>query len=523
MTDIGLKHGAQMRLSEDSIASGRKTANSWTARVTGLLPNRGNSLVTVGHEGYGQCDELLPRVGPLAGGIVAERRRKRIWVQNVAVSVHILQTRVNVAAARGLAPDQEATAVGISELLVRARDAALRDDPRPSRWANWWRGTLVDSAYQNLHAARAQMVDLYDEAELVGEAPSALARAQDTIHRDDPRRLTSDDLAAMPIEQRRALLRRTIEDSYDALDRRHERLRSFRNIVLMVAVLVALLVGATIWVVAANPTMMPLCFDKVTATGAPGPGTRLNCPSGSDVSAPSSGDILIVALVGALGGALAATVSIRNLRGTSTPYDVPVALAWLKFPLGAFTAILGLVAIRGEFIPGLSVLDSQQQILAYALLLGFAQQVFTRLLDKKAQDLMNGLPAKDAVTPPAAGSTPPGPTPIPTEEGPETEKTPGTEAAPAAETAEAADVATAEADEAAAQAAEAAEAEAAEAVMGARRDDGEESAPDATLAAQGVQVADTLDNPDGDDEEQGEQIQDDESGVLPNVPETDHR
>ena len=90
-------------------------------------------------------------------------------------------------------------------------------------------------------------------------------------------------------------------------------------------------------------------------------------------------------------------MSIRNLRGTSTPYDVPVALALLKVPLGAFTAILGLVAIQGDFVPGLSALDSQQQILAYALVLGYAQQVFTYSLDRRAQTLLNGLPGQGRV------------------------------------------------------------------------------------------------------------------------------
>ena len=70
----------------------------------------------------------------------------------------------------------------------------------------------------------------------------------------------------------------------------------------------------------------------------------------------------------------------------------------LKGPLGAFTAIVGLVAIQGDFVPGLSVLDSQEQILAYALVLGYAQQVFTRLLDQRAQTLLSGLPSRDAGT-----------------------------------------------------------------------------------------------------------------------------
>ncbi len=115
---------------------------------------------------------------------------------------------------------------------------------------------------------------------------------------------------------------------------------------------------------------------------------------------------MVVALLGALGGATAATLSIRNLKGTSTPYDVPVALAFLKVPLGVLAAILGLVAIQGNFIPGLSRLDSQGQILAYALIFGFAQQALSRLLDKRAQDLMEGLPGGTKVEPrpPGAGT-----------------------------------------------------------------------------------------------------------------------
>ena len=46
-------------------------------------------------------------------------------------------------------------------------------------------------------------------------------------------------------------------------------------------------------------------------------------------------------------------------------------------------------------MPGLSELDSQRQILAYALLLGYAQQVATKLIDRQAQTLMDAVPSKD--------------------------------------------------------------------------------------------------------------------------------
>ncbi|MDP9210096.1 MAG: hypothetical protein M3O65_16725, partial [Actinomycetota bacterium] len=95
---------------------------------------------------------------------------------------------------------------------------------------------------------------------------------------------------------------------------------------------------------------------------------------------------------------LSAAVSIRHLHGSSTPYDVPVALSLLKLPSGALSAVIGLVFIRGEFVPGLSQLDNQPQILAYAFLFGIAQQLVTRLVDRQAQDVLTKVPSKEPTT-----------------------------------------------------------------------------------------------------------------------------
>jgi hypothetical protein len=113
---------------------------------------------------------------------------------------------------------------------------------------------------------------------------------------------------------------------------------------------------------------------------------------------PAPGDITLVALLGLLGGGLSAAVSIRGLEGSSTPYDVPVALSLLKLPSGALSALVGLLFVRGEFIPGLSQLDNQPQILAYAFLFGIAQQLITRLVDRQAQDILNKVPSKEPVS-----------------------------------------------------------------------------------------------------------------------------
>jgi hypothetical protein len=335
------------------------------------------------------------------------KRRRRIWVQHVAVETDKLRLRLRAAQARGdLDASQEVIALGIYAFLDKARDAAFRDDPVPRRWANWWRGTLVEAAYRNLHAARAQMVDVYDRNQLRAEIPLVVARANTTFHRDDPRRITVADLAAESVESLRPRMRRVVSDSYEQIDLEHAQLRSFRNILFLAAFFVVAAVAVTLVVVSRNPTFMPLCFPNELTNAQTGASTvqGVNCPTGSGLRAAQTADVLVVALVGALGGALAATLSIRNLKGTSTPYDVPVALAILKVPLGALTALLALVAIQGKFVPGLSVLDSQGQILAYALIFGFAQQVLSRLLDRQAQTLLEGLPGGTTTEPTAPGS-----------------------------------------------------------------------------------------------------------------------
>lgn len=335
----------------------------------------------------------------------SQKRRKRIWVPHVDAELRALWLRVDVASARdGWSAEDQVVAEGVRDLVARAVRAAYRNDPVPGRFFNWWRGTLVELAYRNLHTARAQMIDIMSPQELTAEIPGVVARAHTELSRDDPRCISQAALYAKPLALRRAWVRRLLEDVYEAADVQHARLRLFRNSILSAAAIVILLTGTTATFTALNPTVLPLCFvapdagatqssgDDSTAVGTP----LLNCPTRTDTEAPTGGDVLMVGLVGLLGGTLASTISIRKLKGNSGAYNVPLALAWLKVPLGAFTAILGLVAIRGEFVPGLSSLDSQEQILAYALLLGFGQQAFTGILDRRAGELVDSLPSKDS-------------------------------------------------------------------------------------------------------------------------------
>ncbi len=333
------------------------------------------------------------------------RPRKRVWVQNVAVSATVLQVQLD-AVGRRLAPapgsETEATLAGIGTLLDRAREAAHRQNPIPTRWEMWWRGTLIEAAYQNLHAAESMLVRLYDDAEVEAEMPEAVARVEAGLHQNDRRRVEAARALRMPPGPRKRVeLGKLVEIGYAAADRQHSRLRSFRNTTLRATALLSLFAGVFVLVVSIWPEAVPLCFQPGEPAGT------TYCPSGG--AGPSSADIVVVAGLGLLGASIAAAVAIRNLRGTSTPYDLPVALAVLKVPFGVLTALGGIIAFRGEFVPGLSSLDSQGQILAYSLLFGYAQQLLTGQIDRQAQSLLQHVPSKDTSgerpeTVPAAGA-----------------------------------------------------------------------------------------------------------------------
>jgi hypothetical protein len=343
------------------------------------------------------------------------------WAIQASVEADSIEHRMRVALAA--APDDEhhrVAAEAIRQLIASARQATERRRGRRFRGPfERWRGTSIERAYQSLHAAKVFLVELLPDEDLDALAPDVAARAATCLSRDDPRRAQVEALQQMPPgPAKRASLRQAIETTYDASDQLHVRVRGFRNILFSAAVLIALLMIALVVIVQEHPDALPLCFTPaITNSGAvPGQqsdGTATVCPSG-DGQAPSRGDVLIVGGLGLLGGALAAAFAIRNIRGSSTPYDIPIALAFLKVPSGSLTAIAGMLLLGGGFVPGLSELDTQRQILAYALLFGYAQQLGTRFIDGRAQAILNSLPSKDPESKqarPALQNAPPQPVP----------------------------------------------------------------------------------------------------------------
>ena len=70
--------------------------------------------------------------------------------------------------------------------------------------------------------------------------------------------------------------------------------------------------------------------------------------------------------------------------------------ALLKAATGMLTAILGLLFLRAGIVPGFTQVDTQSQILVYAVVFGASQELITRFVDQRSNDLLAAVTSTEA-------------------------------------------------------------------------------------------------------------------------------
>lgn len=215
----------------------------------------------------------------------------------------------------------------------------------------------------------------------------------------------SRDDKKLEVERQQVQIASIVRGASSAALREQLRVRSFRNVVVGAILFMTSLAVAIAVIGWRSPATIPLCFQP-ERDGQ----TMVVCPTQQSavepVGATGSGrpdfdvvlkkttspqDLLVVEFIGLAAAAIAAAAAIRGIRGSSERYGLPLALTILKLPTGALTAVLGLLLMRGQFVPGLSALDTPAQILAWALIFGYGQQLFTRLVDQQAHTVLNSV------------------------------------------------------------------------------------------------------------------------------------
>lgn len=363
------------------------------------------------------------------------RGEKGPWEQKEGLRARITELKAILGAvhlrAAGDASRREVVelyAAKAAESLEAAEKALGHKDHHPRRRA----ASHLGVAQSHVDTALNLMVWMASSEDIKAMLPQMLALIEEHFAPGDLRRIHATEIArrlqgrtststngepgsgaAEIALSERAFLAETVSHARRLLRKETLRVRSFVRIVKSVTLglfIAALGVAALtcVW-----ETAVPLCF-----TPESGETFKVVCPSYSadaEVKGkpPSAGDIangaraadyIIVEIVGVVSAAIAAAATLRRIRGTALPYDVPVALALLKLPMGALTAALGLLLIRGGFVPGLSALDSTAQIIAWAIIFGYSQQLFTKFVDNQAQAVLDAVHGPNSPTPATAAS-----------------------------------------------------------------------------------------------------------------------
>ncbi|GAA2513358.1 hypothetical protein [Pilimelia columellifera] len=288
-----------------------------------------------------------------------------------------------------LLPEEQAEAARLDEIddaivahLAVARQTAEKRGMGPvRRWYSALSGAQVQRVAVNIDAATVQLLRVAPADVLRGALPGLLAHLRRQLPMQDLRRveaerLTADNGAYSFDRGRREILAFAVDAAYAAQRWSQARLRGFRNHIYaataMIVTIVAGLIAVGLW----EPEALPLCF-----TGPDG----VVCPVGDR---PSAADVPVVALMGLVAAAVVEVLSLRRSRTDGAPFSLPAALMMLRLPLGSLTAILGILLIRAQFLPGLDQLSSSAQVLGWALAFGLAQQFISRRVERQAAELL---------------------------------------------------------------------------------------------------------------------------------------
>jgi hypothetical protein len=271
-------------------------------------------------------------------------RRPGVWRQEVlARSLRIDNMQVQ---------DAEAARVSL-ELTEIARQAAHE----PGGPRRWWNGTLIERAWLALHDAETEALAGMPLMEAIHSWWSAAG----TWRRGN----SLEDQAVLPKDARTAVA--WLRVSYDRSDRLFEETRALRN------------------------RLICLTFTGVIITGlllTVGSLGVLSVNSGSRTAVSGAWQFLLVALFGVIGAFISGLPALSRLpRRLSSYWTAPYQMS-LKLAVGPVFALLGVMALDVGFVDqARPFIRFGGAVLLWAVVFGSAQQLLTRILDRKASTL----------------------------------------------------------------------------------------------------------------------------------------
>jgi hypothetical protein len=341
-------------------------------------------------------------------------RSASAWRAQALVEVQDMRTQLEWMEAADETPDSQPLTNAVEKQLNQAESVIKTRGPTFSLLT----GSDMQSARGYIDAAAVNLLRLAPTRHLRSLLPNLLVEARSHLRAADPRLQALSGIHTRNnetlTEDERLTVVAAVQGSQLEAHREQTRLRTYRNVILgvttvifVVASIVAIVGILNPYVVGIlNPYAFPLCFvpeadrtaivvcpltasDAFTLPGGfPIEGVPSRAPQDVILATVTPYDLIAVEFLGLLGATIAAAAALRRIRASADPFSVGVALALLKLPTGALTAFLGLLLIRSGLVLGLSALDTTGQIIAWAIILGYSQQIFTRFVDQQAQNVL---------------------------------------------------------------------------------------------------------------------------------------
>jgi hypothetical protein len=301
------------------------------------------------------------------------------WRENILQEVDRVQSMLDRS---GAASDEKERADRALQLASRA--ATQRRDSLSSLWAGW-SGADIERAWRSLHRAKQELFLLAKSEDIRSQLPALRSKVESSLSSTIERKRYEAWLAEMEkeggtLERERLREIRTAVDRQS--DQQFESIRRFRN-ALWGALLGAILLLAVLAFGSGWVPGLPLCGS--TAAAATEEVSGITEPTLPEECVP----VWQVELVGAAGALIAAAAAFWEVPKSGEPFGLRGIQSLVKVPMGALTAVIGTMLLQSGVI---DALDPQPvpEVLAYAALFGFAQQVVTRFIDSRAATLLKG-------------------------------------------------------------------------------------------------------------------------------------
>jgi hypothetical protein len=325
--------------------------------------------------------------------------------QPPAAKTDEVQAPAPPAPAAGKTPPSECNETTLPrelDSILKSADKALLEalqamlpDPRhraqgPRRWwfaiKLFYSGARIEQAWTAIHRARAALYLLCPVGELNTQIEGLQELLRELPESSTQRNLLTSTLgqlkdgASLPDPSIRPQLREIYEQAINASDVIQREARILRNTLMTAsgAIFAVVLTLGLAHVV--DKEIVELCLK----------GEKHNlCPLGGSLH---PFDVFAVELAGMLGGLLSVVIPLATDERIKTPYRVFNQQLVLKMLAGAATALAGVVLVESELISGFQF-TSSSAILGYAIVFGFAQQIVTASIDRRADSLAKQTPA----------------------------------------------------------------------------------------------------------------------------------